>query len=85
VNGVDHPLSKRATQASPQDAAKSFLESKLGVSADGLVRKNGHVDNRTRVANEYFRQQFVSSFSSAGFDVCSCFISERDSGGERCG
>ncbi|CAE6439139.1 unnamed protein product [Rhizoctonia solani] len=58
VNGVDHPLSKRATKASPEDAAKSFLESKLGVSADGLVRKNGHIDNRTRVANEYFRQQF---------------------------
>ncbi|KAF8749252.1 Fungalysin metallopeptidase (M36) [Rhizoctonia solani] len=58
VTGVDHPLSKRATKASPKDAAQSFLESKLGVGADGLVRKTGHVDNRTRVANEYFRQQF---------------------------
>ncbi|KAG8686535.1 hypothetical protein FRC11_008799, partial [Ceratobasidium sp. 423] len=32
--------------------------SKLGVSADGLVRKAGHTDNHTNVASEYFRQQF---------------------------
>ncbi|KAG8719190.1 hypothetical protein FRC11_003398, partial [Ceratobasidium sp. 423] len=34
VDGIDHPLSKRATKSSPEEAAKSFLESKLGVSAD---------------------------------------------------
>ncbi|KAH7332997.1 Fungalysin metallopeptidase-domain-containing protein [Rhizoctonia solani] len=57
VNGIEHPLAKRATKASPEEAAKSFLESKLGVSADGLVRRTGHKDNRTKVSNEYFRQQ----------------------------
>ncbi|KAH7332995.1 Fungalysin metallopeptidase-domain-containing protein [Rhizoctonia solani] len=58
VNGIDHPLSKRANPASPQEAAKSFLTSKLGLTVDSLVHRTGHTDNRTRVANEYFCQQF---------------------------
>ncbi|CAE6441585.1 unnamed protein product, partial [Rhizoctonia solani] len=58
VKGIDHPLSKRGINASPQEAAKSFLESKLGVDAGNLIRKTGHTDNSTRVANEYFLQQF---------------------------
>ncbi|KAF8601974.1 hypothetical protein BDV93DRAFT_474962 [Ceratobasidium sp. AG-I] len=56
VAGVDHPLSKRAIKASPEEAAKTFLESKLGVDSNGLIRKTGHSSDA--VANEYFRQQF---------------------------
>ncbi|KAG8687655.1 hypothetical protein FRC11_006838 [Ceratobasidium sp. 423] len=58
VDGIDHPLSKHATRTSPEEAAKSSLESKLGIGADGLICKTGHIDNHTRVANEYFRQRF---------------------------
>ncbi|CAE6492969.1 unnamed protein product, partial [Rhizoctonia solani] len=58
VNGKDHPLSKRAIRASPEEAAKSFLESKLGVGTDSLVHRTGHTDNSTNVSNVYFRQQF---------------------------
>ncbi|CAE6475441.1 unnamed protein product [Rhizoctonia solani] len=58
VNGMDHPLSKRAIQATPEEAAKAFLESKLGVGPENLSRRTGHADDRTRVSNEYFRQQF---------------------------
>ncbi|KAF8695597.1 Fungalysin metallopeptidase (M36), partial [Rhizoctonia solani] len=58
VNGIDHPFSKRGITVSPQEAAKSFLASKLGLDASELVRRAGHIDNSTRVANEYFRQQF---------------------------
>ncbi|CAE6542920.1 unnamed protein product [Rhizoctonia solani] len=58
ADGIDHPLSKRANVATSEEAAKSFLESKLGVNPGGLARRTGHTDNRTRVANEYFRQQF---------------------------
>ncbi|CAE6455709.1 unnamed protein product [Rhizoctonia solani] len=57
VDGVVHPLAKRGvTDASPADAAKSFLESKLGVKSEGLSRKGGHSSD---VASfEYFRQAF---------------------------
>ncbi|KAG8700293.1 hypothetical protein FRC11_013057, partial [Ceratobasidium sp. 423] len=57
VDGVAHPLAKRGvTDASPADAAKSFLESKLGVKPEGLSRKGGHSSD---VASfEYFRQTF---------------------------
>ncbi|CAE6394155.1 unnamed protein product [Rhizoctonia solani] len=57
VDGVVHPLAKRGiADASPADAAKSFLESKLGIKADGLSRKGGHSSD---VASfEYFRQEF---------------------------
>jgi hypothetical protein len=58
VAGVEHPLSKRAVKASPEEAAKTFLQTKLGVDANGLVRKTG--DATDLVAHEYFRQQFVS-------------------------
>ncbi|CUA71508.1 hypothetical protein RSOLAG22IIIB_09638 [Rhizoctonia solani] len=57
VDGVVHPLAKRGiTDASPADAAKSFLESKLGVKADGLSRKGGHSSDIASF--EYFRQEF---------------------------
>ncbi|KAF8749231.1 Fungalysin metallopeptidase (M36) [Rhizoctonia solani] len=49
---------ERGITVSPQEAAKSFLASKLGLDASELVRRAGHIDNSTRVANEYFRQQF---------------------------
>ncbi|KAF8751205.1 Fungalysin metallopeptidase (M36) [Rhizoctonia solani] len=57
VEGVVHPLAKRGiTDASPADAAKSFLESKLGVKPEDLSRKSGHSSD---VASfEYFTQTF---------------------------
>ncbi|KDN44231.1 hypothetical protein RSAG8_05704, partial [Rhizoctonia solani AG-8 WAC10335] len=59
VDGRENPLSKRASKATPEAAARSFLESTLeNLSPDGLARRSGHTDNRTRVSNEYFRQQF---------------------------
>ncbi|KAF8751137.1 Fungalysin metallopeptidase (M36) [Rhizoctonia solani] len=43
VEGVAHPLAKRGvTDASSAEAAKSFLEDKLGVKADALSHKGGH-------------------------------------------
>ncbi|KAF8608692.1 hypothetical protein BDV93DRAFT_531076 [Ceratobasidium sp. AG-I] len=44
VDGISHPLSKRdpTKRASPEDAAKSFLQDKLGVAPDGLSRFSGH-------------------------------------------
>ncbi|QRV93483.1 extracellular metalloproteinase MEP [Ceratobasidium sp. AG-Ba] len=55
--GIDHPLTKRGIQdASPVDAAKSFLESKLGVSADAISSKSGHSSDNASF--EYFRQAF---------------------------
>ncbi|KAG8743260.1 hypothetical protein FRC10_012304 [Ceratobasidium sp. 414] len=56
VDGVDHPLTKRGIKdASSVAAAKSFLESKLGVSADAVGHRSG---SRSDIAeHEYFRQQ----------------------------
>ncbi|KAG9098705.1 hypothetical protein FRC06_006056 [Ceratobasidium sp. 370] len=55
VQGVDHPLTKRGIKgASHVDAAKSFLESKLGVAADALSQKSGH--NSDDAPFQYFRQ-----------------------------
>ncbi|KAF8756819.1 Fungalysin metallopeptidase (M36) [Rhizoctonia solani] len=54
--GVDHPLTKRGIRdASTLEAAKAFLESKLGVSADALSHKSGSTSDITE--HEYFRQQ----------------------------
>ncbi|KAG9127827.1 hypothetical protein FRC07_008837 [Ceratobasidium sp. 392] len=55
VAGVDHPLTKRGVAGTPQDAAKAFLEEKLGVSPDALTFKSGHSSDV--VSNEYFRQK----------------------------
>ncbi|CAE6404258.1 unnamed protein product [Rhizoctonia solani] len=55
--GVDHPLTKRGVKdASSVEAAKAFLESKLGVSADSISHKGGSSSDITEY--EYFRQQF---------------------------
>ncbi|ELU37468.1 metalloprotease MEP2 [Rhizoctonia solani AG-1 IA] len=55
VEGVAHPLAKRGvTDASSAEAAKSFLEDKLGVKADALSHKGGHASEATSF--EYFRQ-----------------------------
>ncbi|CAE7145090.1 unnamed protein product [Rhizoctonia solani] len=54
--GIDHPLTKRGVKdASSVDAAKAFLESKLGVSADSISHKSG--SNSDVTEHEYFRQQ----------------------------
>ncbi|CAE6407528.1 unnamed protein product [Rhizoctonia solani] len=54
--GIDHPLTKRGIKdASSLEAAKAFLESKLGVSADALSHKSGSTSDITE--HEYFRQQ----------------------------
>lgn len=56
--GVDHPLTKRGIKdANSADAAKAFLESQLGVSADAISHKGG--SNSDVAEHEYFRQQFV--------------------------
>lgn len=59
VEGVDHPLTKRGIKdAGSAAAAKAFLESKLGVSADALSHRSG---SSSDVADhEYFHQQLVS-------------------------
>ncbi|KAG9094550.1 hypothetical protein FRC06_010710, partial [Ceratobasidium sp. 370] len=55
VQGVDHPLAKRGIKgASEVDAAKSFLESKLGIAADALSAKSGYTSGGTSF--QYFRQ-----------------------------
>ncbi|CAE6377925.1 unnamed protein product [Rhizoctonia solani] len=55
VEGVAHPLAKRGvTDASSAEAAKSFLEEKLGIKADALSHKGGHASETASF--EYFRQ-----------------------------
>ncbi|CAE6438006.1 unnamed protein product [Rhizoctonia solani] len=55
VEGVVHPLAKRGLPSTSEEAAKAFLEEKLGVKPDALARKSGH--SSEVVANEYFRQK----------------------------
>ncbi|KAG9098596.1 hypothetical protein FRC06_006178 [Ceratobasidium sp. 370] len=57
VAGVDHPLVKRgiAGTNTPEDAAKAFLEEKLGVTSNSLSRKSGHSSDG--VFHEYFIQR----------------------------
>ncbi|QRV93971.1 extracellular metalloproteinase MEP [Ceratobasidium sp. AG-Ba] len=55
VSGVDHPLTKRGVAGTPQEAAKAFLEEKLGVAPDALGHKSGHASDV--VSLEYFRQK----------------------------
>ncbi|KAG8688056.1 hypothetical protein FRC08_011642 [Ceratobasidium sp. 394] len=55
VRGVDHPLAERGIEgASRVDAARSFLESKLGVSADALSPKSSHASDDAPF--QYFHQ-----------------------------
>lgn len=55
-DGIDHPLTKRGVKdASSVEAAKAFLESKLGVSANAISHKSG--SNSDVTEHEYFRQQ----------------------------
>ncbi|KAF8608948.1 hypothetical protein BDV93DRAFT_583571, partial [Ceratobasidium sp. AG-I] len=57
--GVDHPLTKRGIKdANSTEAAKAFLETKLGVSADAISHKSG--SNSDVTEHEYFRQQINS-------------------------
>ncbi|KAG8743263.1 hypothetical protein FRC10_012307 [Ceratobasidium sp. 414] len=55
VAGVGHPLLKRGAPGTPEDAAKAFLEEKLGVTSNSLSRKSGHSSDV--VLHEYFIQQ----------------------------
>ncbi|CUA72709.1 hypothetical protein RSOLAG22IIIB_10242 [Rhizoctonia solani] len=56
-DGIDHPLTKRGfTDADPAEAAKAFLESKLGVSADAISHRSGSSSDIAK--HEYFRQRF---------------------------
>ncbi|CAE6339071.1 unnamed protein product [Rhizoctonia solani] len=55
VDGVVHPLAKRGLPATNEEAAKAFLEEKLGVKSDAFVRKSGHSSDV--VSNEYFKQR----------------------------
>ncbi|CAE6451706.1 unnamed protein product [Rhizoctonia solani] len=56
-DGIDHPLTKRGfTDADPAEAAKAFLESKFGVSADAISHRSGSSSDIAK--HEYFRQRF---------------------------
>ncbi|KAG8762487.1 hypothetical protein FRC12_009015 [Ceratobasidium sp. 428] len=54
VAGIDHPLTKRGVAGTPEEAAKAFLEEKLGFAPDSLSCKSSHTSDV--VSNEYFRQ-----------------------------
>ncbi|KAF8722218.1 Fungalysin metallopeptidase (M36), partial [Rhizoctonia solani] len=54
VEGVVHPLAKRDLTSTNEEAAKAFLEEKLGVKPEELSHKSGH--SSTSVGNEYFKQ-----------------------------
>ncbi|CAE6404243.1 unnamed protein product [Rhizoctonia solani] len=54
VEGVDHSFTKRGVSNTAQDAAKAFLEQKLGLRPEALIRKSGHSLNGT--SHEYFTQ-----------------------------
>ncbi|KAG9089171.1 hypothetical protein FRC07_012388, partial [Ceratobasidium sp. 392] len=56
TEGVDHPLTKRGVKdATSAAAAKAFLESKFGLSADALAHRTG--SNSDVAEHEYFHQQ----------------------------
>ncbi|CCO37494.1 Extracellular metalloproteinase NpI [Rhizoctonia solani AG-1 IB] len=54
VDGIVHSLAKRDISGTNEEAAKAFLEEKLGIEAQELSHKSGH--SSTNVANEYFKQ-----------------------------
>ena len=58
MNGLDHPLSARAV-FSLEDAAKSFVQSRLNVTADAVAYRTGYANDV--VQHAYIRQQIVSS------------------------
>ena len=59
TDGIDHPLTKRGVKdANSAEAAKAFLESKLGVAPDTIAHKTG--SNSDVAEHQYFRQQVVS-------------------------
>ncbi|KDQ21544.1 hypothetical protein BOTBODRAFT_99893 [Botryobasidium botryosum FD-172 SS1] len=53
--GIDHPLSKRETPATPEEAAISFLESHLGVEASTLSYRTGYTGEVSK--HVYIRQK----------------------------
>ncbi|CAE6435336.1 unnamed protein product [Rhizoctonia solani] len=55
VDGIVHPLAKRGLPSTNEEAAKAFLEEKLGIKPDALARKSGHSSDV--VSNEYFKQK----------------------------
>lgn len=55
--GVDHPLSKRETPATTEEAAISFLESQLNVSSADLSYQSGYSGEVT--GHAYVRQKIV--------------------------
>ncbi|KDQ13806.1 hypothetical protein BOTBODRAFT_361187 [Botryobasidium botryosum FD-172 SS1] len=55
IRGIDHPLSKRATPATPEEAALSFLESHLGVSASTMSYRTGYTGEVSK--HVYIRQK----------------------------
>ncbi|KAF8593454.1 hypothetical protein BDV93DRAFT_461173 [Ceratobasidium sp. AG-I] len=56
TDGADHPPAERGIKATDSaEAAKAFLESKLGVSADAIKRDTGSISDVAE--HEYFRQQ----------------------------
>ncbi|CAE6496550.1 unnamed protein product [Rhizoctonia solani] len=56
-DGIDHPLAKRGAEGvDPAEAAKAFLESKLGISADAISHRSGSSSDVAK--HEYFRQKF---------------------------
>ncbi|CAE6508128.1 unnamed protein product [Rhizoctonia solani] len=54
TEGLVHPLAKRNVPGTTGEAAKAFLEEKLGVNPEAVSHKSGHSSDN--VANEYFRQ-----------------------------
>ncbi|KAG8765974.1 hypothetical protein FRC12_007169 [Ceratobasidium sp. 428] len=54
VAGVDHPLTKRGVAGTPEEAAKAYLQEKLGLSPDSLGCKSNHTSDV--VSNQYFAQ-----------------------------
>ncbi|CAE6480313.1 unnamed protein product [Rhizoctonia solani] len=54
TEGLVHPLAKRSVPSTSEEAARAFLEEKLGVNPEAVSHKSGHSSNN--VANEYFRQ-----------------------------
>jgi hypothetical protein len=57
---VDHPLSKRDTPASDEEAALSFVAKKLGLSEDDLQYKTGFAGEAA--SHVYIKQKIVRPF-----------------------
>ncbi len=56
MNGIDHPLSARA-EFSLEDAALSFVQSRLNVTSDAAAYRTGYTNDV--VQHAYIHQQIV--------------------------